>query len=495
VYLLGIDVGTTGCKAAVFSYKGELVAFAYREYPLIIPKTGWMELDPQLVVDEVFSCISECTKTCCAEQIIALSISSQGEAVVPVGKNGDVLSTSILTFDSRCSCETEQLLEIFGRDYIYEVTGAPLSSMFTLPKILWIKKNQGEVFSKTWKFMCFGDFIAYRLGADPCIDFSMASRTLLFDIKKRSWSHNIFSETGLKEELFSEPIASAQLIGTVSPKTSKELGLPLGTKIISGGHDQVCCALGCGVINYGIAMDSLGTTESILTVKKECMITESMKKSNFPCYVFPVNGLYAYFSFLASSGSILRWFRDKFTFSCPSYSYEELNTKAENRYPNPTGIFVLPYFSGSGTPYLDTQSKGIIAGLSLNTDVFVIYKAILEGTCFEGRLNIDLMEKAGIVINQIRCIGGGAKSDLWMQIKANITGKEISIPDITEAGCAGAAILAGIGAGVFPNIEEAIGNFVKIKKTFNPQPELEVAYKNMFVNYQTLYKNNSGLFK
>jgi xylulokinase len=156
---------------------------------------------------------------------------------------------------------------------------------------------------------------------------------------------------------------------------------------------------------------------------------------------------------------------------------------------------VLPHFSGSGTPYLDNQSKGIIAGLSLNTDVFAVYKAILEGTCYEGRLNIELMEESGIEINQIRCIGGGAKSDLWMQIKANITGKEISIPDITEAGCAGAAILAGIGAGIFSDTEEAIGNFVKIKKTFNPQPELEVAYKNLLTNYQMLYKNNSGLFR
>lgn len=494
MYLLGIDVGTTGCKAAVFSVKGKLISYAYREYPLIIPRTGWMELDPHLVLNNVFSCVSECVNIDVADQIVALSISTQGEAVIPVDVNGEVLSNSILTFDSRCSAETDWLSNKFGRQLIYEITGAPLSSMFTLPKILWIKKHQEEVFNKTWKFMCFGDYVAYHLGASPYIDFSMASRMLIFDIKQRKWSDHIISKAGLDHELFSEPIDSAQLIGVVSSAVAKKLGLPDGIKIYSGAHDQACCALGCGVINSGLAMDSLGTTESILTVQQDYLITDSMKKNNFPCYVYPVDGLYAYFSFLSSSGSILRWLRDNLVFSNPSYSFENLNKEAEKRYQKPSGLLVIPHFSGSGTPSLNSLSKGIIAGLSLDTDIYAIYKAILEGTCYEGRLNIELMEESGIEINQLRCIGGGAKSDLWMQIKSDITGKEIGIPDITEAGCSGAAILAGIGAGIYSNANEAIRNFVRIEKRFSPNPEMQPAYDEVFGNYQRLNRNNFDFY-
>lgn len=487
IYLLGLDIGTSGCKAVVFEADGRQITSAYREYSVIHPREGWMELVPELVVDSIFDCIHKCAMQCKAENIKAVAVSSQGEAIIPVGVDGKALANSIVTFDNRNKDEYEWFSKRFEKKKIMQVTGAPTHTMFTITKILWIRNNMPEVFSKTWKFMCFGDFISYRLGAQPVIDYSMASRTMAFDIIKKKWSEEILSECGIPLSKMPDVVPSAKVIGNVCDAAAALTGLHTDISIVSGGHDQACCAVGAGVFSSGIAMDSLGTTESIVCVNDKALITPAMIENNLPCYVYPVNSLYAYLSFLSSSGAILKWFRDSFMPIQEGNVFKMMDKAVMEKYHHPSGLMVLPHFAGSGTPYLDFNSKGIIVGLTLSTDKYQLYKAIIEGTNLEARINIECMEQSGIVVNELRCVGGGAKSPLWLQLKADITGKTVVSSQVDEFGCLGAAILAGLGVGVFNDASEASGRFLKDKQVYVPRPESQVEYEEVYKSYKNLY--------
>ena len=309
--LMGIDVGTSGCKVMIFDISGTSLAYAYHENSLIIPREGWMELNPREVAENVFECIGECTRQCDGQQVEAIAVSTQGEAVVPVAANGEVLANSILSFDSRSELEALWLGEKIGKEKLMSITGAPLHPMFTVSKLLWIRNYQPEIYFKTWKFMCFGDYISFLLGAPPCIDYAMASRTMLFDVVNKVWSQEIMDVCDMTPDQFSEPVEAGLVIGKIKSKIANELNISDDALIVSGSHDQLCCAVGSGVVKSGMAMDLLGTTESIVCVKDFPTVNDKMLENNLCCYIFPINALYAYLSFLSSSGSIVRWFRDQ----------------------------------------------------------------------------------------------------------------------------------------------------------------------------------------
>ena len=485
VCLLGLDVGTSGCRAAVFTRAGVTVAEARQEYPLIFPADGWMELDAEVVTKAVFECIRECVSRRRGDNIAALAVSSQGEAVIPVDKAGKPLMNAIVTFDNRNAGELKHFNGLFGKEEIMGITGAPPHTMFSLTKIMWIKNARPDVYEKTWKFMCFGDYISYRLGAEPLIDYSMASRTMAFDIGAKRWSDKILGACGVDKALLPGAAPSGVVIGTTGEGAARETGLAKGVKIVSGGHDQVCCALSAGVLAGGMAMDSLGTTESILCVSKDLRVTPAMIENNIPCYCYPVNDLYAYLTFLSSSGAVLKWFRDSIL---GGGAYAEMDNTAERENPGFTGLMILPHFAGSGTPYLDFNSKGVIAGLTLGTTKHQIYKAIIEATCFESRLNIENMEQSGIAVNELVCVGGGAKSPFWLKLKADITGKPIICSPASEAGCFGAAILAGLGAGVYSEPGDAFSGARDEPPRYEPDLKAHMEYDAVYRNYKKLYK-------
>ena len=480
--IMGLDIGPSGCKAVVFDTAGRERASARREYALEFPKDGWMELNAETVAKAAFDCVKHCALSC--GTIEALAVSSQGEAIIPVDAEGKPLLNAVVTFDNRCAEETAWLTSEFGRDFISDITGAPIHTMFSLPKILWIKNKVPDIYKKTWKFLCFGDFISMRLGAAPVIDFSMASRTLAFDIRKKTWSEPILNRCGIPLEKMPETAVPGTAIGTITAQTASLTGLRPGTKIIAGGHDQVCCALGSGVLTGGTAMDSLGTTESILCVGKTPRTTQAMREKNIPCYCYTVNGLYAYLTFLSSSGAILKWFTEDI---CRNTDMTEMDKEAEVLPTGSMGLSVLPHFAGSGTPYLDFDSKGIIAGLSLGTTRQQIYRAILEATCFESRLNIENMEKSGIEVHELICVGGGAKSDFWLQMKADITEKPVVRSLAAEAGCFGAAILAGIGAGIYRSAGDAFSAAKGNERRFFPDEKRRKLYNEVYRKYEKLY--------
>jgi xylulokinase len=493
--LLGVDAGSTGCKVIAFDLDGRLLKSAYRAYPMFYPRSGWRELDAEQVFAMVLECIDECCAGGIGSRVQALSVSAQGEALVPVDRNGAVLAYSMVTFDTRNIAEVEWIRDNMDLDYIAANTGVPLHTMFSLPKLIWIKRHESGLYERTWKFLCFADYIAYRLGADPVMDHSLASRTMLFNIPSGEWDASLLAAAGLKGEKLPGLAPCGTPVGTVKAEYARRFGFAANAVIAAGGHDQVCCALGAGIRRGGQAMNSMGTTDSIVCVSREFARGKTLISANIPCGSYSVPGLYACHSFVLSTGSVIQWFRNNFGSGGEERtSYKKLDALAE-KLNAPTGLYLLPHFSGSGTPYLDSRSKGILAGLSLETTPAEVYRAILEGVCYELRINIENMETAGVPIENLACIGGAAKSDFYLQLKADITGKPVLKQRVEEAGCLGAALLAGRAAGLIQDdIGAVLERFTATEKTFQPNPQLHSEYSAFFEKYKAVYELSKILF-
>jgi xylulokinase len=490
--LLGIDIGITGCKAIIFREDGEVLGAAYREYSLLQPEPGWMELDSTQVLAAVRSAIKESVKKAGSrDPVRALSVSSQGEAVTPVSASGELLANAIVAFDSRTISQADWWEQQLGRRKIFEITGQPLHPMYSLNKIMWWRENMPWVFDRAWKFLCFEDLAIYELCGEPATDCSIAARTLAFNIRQREWSDTMLGKAGLDESLFARVHPSGTAVGEVLPEVADDLCLPREMKVVTGGHDQVCGALGAGIVREGLAMDATGTVECVTPAFDRPILTDEMLEGNYCCYEHVVPGLYATLAFNFTGGSLLRWYRDNFGRQEIEQAeiagldvYDIIIGKATK---GPIDLYVLPHFTVTGTPWFDPKSRGAILGLSLSTTSADVIKAMLDGVTFEMRVNIERLREAGVEIRELRAIGGGAKSWIWLQLKANIFDMPVSSLNVSEAACLGAAILAGTGAEVYSNAREAAEQLVKVVQTFEPEPEEARRYAEKFGAYKTIY--------
>ena len=496
--LLGIDVGTSGCKATIIDEEGNVKGQAYKEYPILTPQPGWQEIDPELVWNSVKEVIMISLRQQSGEKLKAVSVSSFGEAAVPVDVKGNVLYNSLLYIDSRGQEEASYLKERLGYQRILEITGVPIHHMYTVNKIMWLKKHQPEVYRKTWKFLLFADFILFKMGACPHTDYSLAARTMAFDVVKKEWSAEILEGAGIEPEKLGEPVQAGTIVGRLSEKIALDLGLSRDVLLVAGGHDQPCAALGAGVIQGGIAVDGLGTTECITPAFDHPVISEAMAKSSFACVPHVIRDMYVTYAFTFTSGSMLKWYRNNF-----GYIYaKEAEQKKINLYdlmiekalPGPSGIFVLPHFAGAATPYMDAFAKGAIVGLSIDTRPEDIIQAILEGITFEIMVNVEKLEEAGIKVEEIRVVGGLAKSDPFLQLKADMMGKKVTTLNVSEAGTLGVAILAGTASGVYKSVGDAVKKLVKKKKEFYPDEKLHAIYMEKFQTYKRIYPAVKSIF-
>ncbi|MBI3912264.1 MAG: hypothetical protein HY320_15200 [Armatimonadetes bacterium] len=496
--LLGIDIGTTGCKAIVFRVDGEILGQGYQEYPLIHPQPGWVELDPRAVWAGVGMAIrAAVAQAGPRDPVRALSTSVQGEAVTPVAADGTSLDHSPVTFDARTIPYARWWEEQLGREAIFQITGMPLHPMYTINKIMWWQRERPDVFARAAKFLCYGDFALQQLGVEPTIDYSMAGRTMAFDLRAERWSERILRLADVPPEKLAALRPSGAVVGPISRPAAADLGLPEGTLAVAGGHDQPCGALGAGISTAGIAMDATGTVECITPVFDTPVLTAGMLDNNYCCYHHVAPGLYATLAFNFSGGSLLRWYRD----TLGEAEREEARVSGIDVYEimigkaaaGPSTVLVLPHFTMTGTPWFDPQAKGAILGLTLATGKDQILKGLLDGITYEMRLNLDRLEQAGVRVNSLRAIGGGARSRVWLQIKANIFHRPVAALNVSEAACLGAAMLAGVGAGIFASAGEAAQSLVKVTETFDPDPAEASRYEERLALYQDLYPTLSPL--
>ncbi len=487
--LLGIDVGTTGCKVVLFSLQGEMLASAYREYDLQSPQPGWAELDSAAVWENVKAVIRLVTATRASTEIAAVSVSSLAEAVVPVSADRQILGSSLLNFDVRGQEFLTELAKVLPNERLYAINGNTFGNQYSLTKLKWIRTHQPDLYDRTYKFLSWSGFIAFMLGADPTIDYSHANRTLLFDIHQGDWSDSLLDAAGLDRVKLPDTVPSGTVIGTVSAHIAADLGLPSGLKIVSGAHDQCANAVGCGVVDAGSAAFGMGTYHCITSVFAKQPDIQDMIIRGLNTEHHAIPDRYVCFIY-NQGGSLVKWFRDTFA----AVEHREAESQGRSIYPvllseiptGPSSVMVLPHFSPTGPPHFISDSAGLIAGLHLETKRGDVLKGIIEGTAFYLKEVVDSLPETGIKIENYRAVGGGSRSDVWVQTCADIFGLPFTRPVITEAGALGAAIIAGVGARIFENYHQGVESMVKLDCTFEPDQIMHDRYQSRYQTYQRL---------
>ncbi len=494
--LMGLDIGTTGTKATVFDEAGRILSSAYREYPLIHPQPGWSEIDPELVWRLVCEAVGEAAAGAIGDPVKAFAISTMGEAAVPLDAEGRVLANSIITFDNRASDLFDRWAAGVDRAEIMRISGQPPSQMFTLAKLMWIKENQPDLYRRMSRYPCFADFAHLKMGLEPRIDYSMAARTMAFDIRAKRWSDRIIGLAGVRSDVFSPAVATGTVVGELGAHAAGELGLPKGCLVVAGSHDQPAGALGCGVTQPRVAMDATGTVECFAVAMDEPVVNETMLDNNLPCYPHAAEGLYVALAYNFTGGSLFRWVRDRLgqveALEAERTGCDVYEVLAEHMATEPTDLFVVPHFTTSGSPHMDPNPVGAVIGLQLNTTRPELLRAVLEGISYEMKLNLDLLLAAGAQVDEFRAIGGGAKSDFWLQLKADMFNRPVVRLEVAEAASLGMAVSAGVAAGVYASAAEAVQGLIVPRDRFTPDADRAAAYDARLEQYRELYPALKG---
>jgi xylulokinase len=490
VSLLGVDVGTTGCKAAAFTPEGKPLSFAYEEYDVRSGSPGRAELEAGEVWGKIVKVIRAAAESAKGVPVEALSVSSLGEAVVPVGKDRAVLGPSILNFDARGDQYLDDLRAKLDPEELYRINGNTLENWYTLPKLLWIRDNEPRLYEKAFKFLHWGSFVPFMLGAEPAIDYSLANRSLLFDMAAACWSEPIARAAGIDTGKLPSPIPSGTVMGKVSREAAELTGLRPGTLIVSGAHDQCSNAVGSGVVSERVAMCGMGSYLCVVPVfgrrpEPSAMIARGLNTEHHAAPGRYVSFLYT------RGGSLVKWFRDTFARA----DRDLASRKGQDIYeillaempPGPGRVVVVPRFAPMGPPDYAADAAGVIAGMTLETTRGEILRAIIEGTLYHIRDLVDGIAAAGVAIDEMRAVGGGSKSAAWVGMCADIFGRPVARPRVSEAGCLGAAVMAGIGGGKFSGFPEGVEAMVSLGDRIEPDAGRRLSYEAGYQRFRGLW--------
>ena len=487
--LLSVDVGTTGTKAVLFAETGEIIALSYQEYPFIHPKPGWAEIDAETIWAAFRKTVREVSYNH-QKQIKALCLSCMGHNIVPVRKDGTAIRSGILSFDTRSTEEVLMIRDAISEWAYYQIRGRRPRTMSGLSKILWLKRNEPDTFRQTWKFMTFADFIRTRLGFPAVIDYSMASSSLPYDIRKLDFSEPLLKEFGLNRQMFSNPVSSDQVLGEIGLEIRTELGLPKGVMVVTGGHDLMCGVLGAGVTQETphVLANVNGTWESVAYIRTKPILTKQAMEFQVNSSCSVLKDTYIVIASLSSSGSVVRWFRDELSLEEKTIAVEKKKSVYDIMFDplnfNGGTNLAIPFFAGSSD---DSYAKGALVGLTLGTTSQQMLQSVVEGVTHEMKALADRLEGLSkSTIDVIRATGGPTKSPKWLQLKADISGKKIEAVQVEESSALGSALLAGVSTGIYDSYEQAIKTTMKIKATYEPRPEIHQIYKRQHEIYKHL---------
>ncbi len=482
MYIGGLDIGTTGCKISVYDDRGGFVTNSYREYK-VTRVEGDHSFDAEMIFEAVKEVIKEASGIC---EISAIGVTSFGESFVALDERDRALFPSMLYTDPRGEDECRALTERLGEKKLIEISGVKPNSMYSLPKLMYLKANFPEKYAKIKHVLLMEDYIVYKLSGVAAIDYSLAARTMALDIRSRQWSREIFNAAEIDMSLFSTPVPAGNVAGEMLESLKSELGIGHSLKIVNGSHDQVAATVGCGIFKPGEAMDGTGTVECIVPVFDSVPNNETLFEEGYSVVPFIHEGTYVCYALSFTGGAVLKWFRDNFAgnFEGDGNIYAKLDSSVKN---DPTGILVLPHFAGAANPYIDNGSRAAFVGLTLEHTASDLYKALMEGVTYEMRTNLEHLESFGIHPEKIYATGGGATSPVWMQIKADILNRPISSLSAKEVGACGTCMLVGVGIGLYSDLDEAKEVFVKEKTTCLPSGANSEIYDKYFKAYRSLY--------
>lgn len=486
--LAGLDIGTTGLKITVYDTSGRYLGGTYRDYP-VTRTQAQHEVDPETIFQAACDAISEMHKR--YPDIIGIGVASFGETFVLLDVNDRALRPAMLYTDPRGETECNELICKLSVESITDITGVTPHAMYSIPKLMWLKRNEPTVFAKAKRVLLIEDYIVYMLTGVAQIDYSMASRTMGFDIEKLCWSNTLFSAAGIDPILFSTPVPTGTIAGTLKAVIQDKLRTPQEMVIVSVSQDQIAAAIGSGVFEEGFAADGAGTVECVTPVFTSAD-KRMLAKGHYAVVPYLNPGKYVCYAFTYTGGALIKWFIENLA----GYAAKEAEQSGKSLYEaleegftgKPTGLLALPYFAGAATPYMDSGAQGAIVGLTLAHTQRDIYWAIMEGICYEMRLNIERLAVAGIQLNSLRATGGGANSRIWMQMKADVLNLPITSLDQKEAGTAGSAMLTGVALNVFRDLAHAAQVMVIPRETYAPRADAHANYTACFERYKRLYE-------
>ena len=487
--LLGVDIGTTGCKAAVVSADGAPVACAYREYPLITPRPGWAELDPDVVWEAACSAIRETTSAIGGMTSAgvapprAMAVSCLGEAVTPIDGRGRPLGPSIVSFDRRAAACHDRLVGRIGRAGFERITGLTPMPHYSAAKWSWLAHEAPDTYRAAAKLVCYGDLVAARLGLEPVMDHTMAARTLAFDQASRSWDPGILEAAGVEEAKLPATGPSGTVIGTIPRKHCADLGLAPGATLVTGGLDQACAAHAVGAAETGEALLSLGTVAVLAMVLAE----GRPRPLEVPTGPHVVEGRSLTVAGAPAGGAVLRWYRDVLGAAeaerAEAAGADFYDTVVSSAATVETQALVVPHFAGSRAGFSDPDSLGVMAGLTFDTDRRQLVRALLEGVALETAVMAERLSAAVEPVAVLRAAGGGSRSAPWMQIFADVLRVPIESAASSYAAAVGAALIAGSAV-------EAVDGEATMPMTvrFEPDPGRAEHYRAKLVLYRRLYE-------
>lgn len=498
-YLLGIDIGTSACKIAVFDKQGQVLSSGSADYAVYYPQIGWAEQNPEEWWEAICSAIPQVLAKghISPEDIAGIGIDGQSWSAIAVDKEGNVLTNSPIWMDTRAKDICEEFNEKIGADRIFALAGNSLQPSYATAKIIWYQRNLPEVYEKIYKILQSNSYIAYKLTGVFSQDVSQSYGFHCFNMQTGAWDDDMCEELGIPREILPDIYPCHQVIGSVTEQAALESGLVAGIPVVAGGLDAACGTLGAGVLHNGETQEQGGQAGGM------SICTDTYKADPRLILSFHVvPDCWLLQGGTTGGGGVMRWFEREFA----DFEREEgkrlgksslgmLNEIAEKVNAGSDGVVFLPYMSGERSPIWDSDAKGVFYGLDFSKTKGHFVRAAMEGVAFSLKHNLEVAKEAGAEVSVLRAMGGSANSLLWTQIKSDITGKPILVPSSDTATTLGAAILAGVGVGLYESFEEAVSLTVENKRSHEPNAECADIYQKNYEIYLELYNQLKDTMK
>ena len=500
-YLLGIDLGTSGTKTVLFTQNGESVCSKTVEYPLYQPHNQWAEQEPTDWSNAAISTVKSVLETSkvSADDIAGIGISGQMHGLVMLDENGAVLRPSIIWCDQRTAKECEEITELVGAKRLIEITANPALTGFTASKIMWVKKNEPEVYAKCRHILLPKDYVRYCLTGEFATEVSDASGMQLMDIKNRDWSDEVLEKLDIDKSLLAKMYESCEITGYITKEVAAMTGLKEGTPVVGGAGDNAAAAVGTGIVKEGKAFTTIGTSGVVFAHTNDMKIDPEGRVHTFCC---AVPGAWHVMGVTQAAGLSLKWFRDNFCSEEVSVAnalgkdvYEITNEEVAQSPMGANNLFYLPYLMGERTPHLDPDCKGVFFGLSAIHKKRDMIRAIMEGVAYSLNDCMGILRGMGIDPKEMLVCGGGGKSPLWCNMLSDVYDCPTCTMQSNEGPALGVAILAGVGTGLYSSVEEACDTMLKVSKQNVPTPENVTTYAQKYAFYKTLYPALRQAFK
>lgn len=486
MYYIGVDLGTSATKFLLMEGNGTIVNIVSKEYPLFFPNPGWSEQNPEDWWKATVEGIKELVENVDKNQVAGISFGGQMHGLVALDSKDQVIRPAILWNDGRTMEETQYLNEVIGKENLSKYTANIAFAGFTAPKILWMKKNEPENFSKIAKIMLPKDYVAYKLSGVHCTDVSDASGMLLMDVEHKCWSKEMMEICDIKEEQLAGIFESYEVVGNLLPQVAQELGLSTEVKIVAGAGDNAAAAVGTGTVGEGMCNISLGTSGTIFIASQKFAVDKHNALHAFA----HADGHFHLMGCMLSAASCNKWWMEDIV---GTKQYQEEQEAIQNLGNN--NVYFLPYLMGERSPHNDPKARGTFIGMTMDTTKADMTQAVLEGVAFALRDSFEVAKSLGIQIERTKICGGGAKSPLWKKMIANILNLKVDVIESEEGPALGGAMLAAVACGEYKDVVEAAEKIVKVVDTIEPTKELVEAYEKKYQIFRKIYPTVRNLFQ